>query len=48
MGSQELQSQLHVPELGATPMEVNEELRRALAHPTLEEAKKELYVPCAD
>lgn len=48
MGTQETQAQLHGPELGAAPTEVSEELRRALAHPTLEEAKNELYVPCAD
>lgn len=48
MTTLEYQQQLHVPEL-EQPREVSEDVRRALAHPTLQEAAtEEWYRPCAD
>lgn len=48
MSTQEYQEQLHVPEV-ADSREVSEEVCRALAHPTLAEAKAEAYLwPCGD
>lgn len=48
MTTQEYQSQLHVPELDQS-QEVSVDVRRALAHPTIEEALTDAYMwPCGD